>query len=315
MGTSSAKQGQEVTDIFDSWVKYTVGFLGDMGTSPEQMASMTGIKLDFDTQDTEDKGDEHSSFRTWEDGLKNMASILKLMAAPDNQESLAKGLTAYSEVVAHTTGESIENFLEFQSSALKGLAKMGEHTKAYNFDELDHTAFESYREWYVNELQKYLYTPKLGLPRELQEKSSTLIDKTHIFQTHLSELLFLFTLPMAKANRMMQKKFKIMLKDGELPEDSSEAYNQWIRELEEHYMELLKSEEYTKVLNHTITSLVDYRELKTDLMSGVLKEMQIPSNKEMDEVYKDLYQMKKQIRMMGREIERLKKEVAEKPGT
>lgn len=312
---TSAQQGQELTDIFDSWVKYTVGFLGDMGTSPEQMASMTGIKLDFIPQDEAEKGDEHSSFRSWEDGLKNMAAVLKLMAAPDNQEALAKGLTAYSEVMAHTTGESIENLLEFQSSALKGLAKMGEHTKAFSIDELDHTAFESYREWYINEFQKYLYTPKIGLPRELHEKSSTLVDKTHIFQTHLAELLFLFTLPLAKANRMMQKKFKAKLKDGEIPEDSSEVYNQWIRELEEHYLELLKSEEYTKVLNHTITSLVDYRELKTDLMSGVLKQMQIPSNKEMDEVYKDLYQMKKQIRMMGREIEKLKNELAVKPGT
>lgn len=313
--TTSSQQGQELAEIFESWLKYTVGFLGDMGTDPEHMASMTGIKLDFDTQDVGDEADEHSSFRSWEDGLKTMAATLRLMAAPDNQEALLKGLTAYSEAVAHTTGESIEHFLEFQSSALKGLAKMGEHTKAYNIDELDQSAFESYREWYVNEFQKYLYTPKIGLPRELHEKSSTLVDKTHIFQSHLGELLFLFTMPMAKANRIMQKKFKAMLKNGEIPEDSTEMYNQWIRELEEHYMELLKSEEYTKVLNHTITSLVDYRELKTDLMSGVLKQMQIPSNKEMDEVYKDLYQMKKQMRMMGREIERLKNELADKPGT
>lgn len=313
--TANGQQDQDLANIFDSWVKYTVGFWKEMGSDPEEMASMTGIKLDFDTLDDAGKSDEHSSYRTWEDSVTNMASVLKLMASPANQEALAKGLTAYSEAVTQNTGESVENFLEFQSSALKGLAKMGEHTKAYNFDELDHTAFESYRQWYVNEFQKYLYTPKIGLPREFHEKASSLVDKTHIFQSHLAELLFLFTLPMAKTNRSMQKKFKTMLKDGAIPEDSSEAYNEWIRELEGHYMELLRSEEYTKVLNQTITSLVNYRELRTDLMGGVLKQMQIPSNKEMDEVYKDLYQMKKKIRVMGREIERLKNQLAETNGT
>jgi hypothetical protein len=74
-------------------------------------------------------------------------------------------------------------------------------------------------------------------------------------------------------------------------------------------MDMLKSKEYTEVLNNTITSLAAYKGVKNSVMDIYLKEMQIPTGREMDEVYKDIYHMKKKIRDLSKQVSDLKKKL------
>ena len=211
----------------------------------------------------------------------------------------------FAEAMAHAAGDSLENFTEFQSQAVRNFAKINEHTKAYNFDDLDHDAFESFRKLYQSELQKYLQIPKIGLPREFHEHLSQLTDKSNIFSSYLLEFIYLFSLPFERTNRVMQKRIQHMLENGTFVEDSKQVYNDWIKSLEGNFMELLKSKEYTNVLDKTITSLAAYKSVKTNVVDVFLKEMQIPTSREMNDIYKELYQMKKKIKDLNLKIEKL----------
>ena len=301
--TDTTQQVNEIGRLVESWMEMAQTFWRDMGGVREEGLGSSG--LSFAAAAEEDKADDnkHKTYKTWEASVNNYISFMKIMTTPENQEALNRSVMTFAETLAQAAGDSLENFTEFQSQIVKSLSKVGEHTKAYNFDDLDHEAFESFRELYRSELQKYLKIPKIGLPREFNEMLSELADKSNVFSSYLLELIYLFSVPFEKTNRVMQQKVKGMLEGGEVVEDSKRVYNEWIKVLEGHFMELLKSAEYTDVLNNTITSLAEYKGVKNNVTDFFLKEMQIPTGREMDEVYKDIYQMKRKIRELSRQVE------------
>jgi class III poly(R)-hydroxyalkanoic acid synthase PhaE subunit len=303
--TDTTRQDNEMGRLVESWMAMAQNFWQDMGANREEGLGSSGLNFDFTGNGNQGDENKYKTYKTWEASVNNSISFLKLMTAPENQDTLYRSVLTYTEALTQAAGDSLENFTEFQSQVVKSFAKVGEHTKAYNLDDLDHSTFESFRELYRSELQKYLKIPKIGLPREFHERLSELADKSNIFSSYLLELIYQFTTPFEKTNRAMQTKIKGMLEGGEVVEDTRQVYNEWIKVLEGHFMELLKSREYTDVLNNTITSLAAYKGVKNEVTDVFLKEMQIPTGREMDEVYKDIYQMKRKIRELSRQVEKL----------
>ncbi len=311
-GTSnSAPLENDFGKLVSSWMESAQTFWQAMGLQKEDTMKGAGFNFNFGAGEEKANENKYKTYKTWETSVNNYTSLLKLMMTPENRDNLAKGAMTFSEGLVEMTGETLENFAEFQSQLVKSFTKAGEHTKAFNFDDLDRSTFEAFRELYRTEFQKYLYVPKVGLNREYNEQCSELIDKSNIFSSYLIELLYLFSVPFEKTNWVMQQKIKKMLETGEVVEDSKQAYNDWIKILEGHFMELLKSREYTEVLNNTITSLAAYKGVKNDVTDIFLKEFQIPTRKDMDEVYKDIYLMKKKIRTLSRQVESLQSELKE----
>ena len=299
----------EISKFIEMWASTATKFWKDLAETQDSPIDAAAFVIKQQTASAEDDSDRYKSYRTWETSLNNMMSMLRLMSAPENQEAMLKSATSFSETMVQATGDYLDYVAEFQSQLVHTLGKISDHTTAYNYDDLDHRAFESFRELYKSELQKYLYIPKVGLPRQLHEQMSQLVDRSNIFYSHLAELIFLFILPFEKTTRDMQDQTKQMLERGEFPADGKHAYNEWIKTLEGHFMDLLKSTEYTRVLNNTIGSLASYKDVKNKLIGVYLKELQVPTNKEMDEVYRDIYQMKKTIKAQTKQITELKKEL------
>ncbi|KJS03178.1 MAG: hypothetical protein VR65_02865 [Desulfobulbaceae bacterium BRH_c16a] len=307
--TETINEGNEIGRLVESWTAMAKNFWRESNAHREEGMGSSGLNFDSTAGGDEADDNKYKTYKSWEATVNNSVSFLKLMMAPENQETLYRSASAYTEALAQSTGDSMENFIELQRQAVKSLAEIGEHTKAYNLDDLDHSAFESFRELYRTEMQKYLKIPKIGLPREFHESLSELADKSNIFISHLNELIYQFSTPFEKTNRVMQTRIKAVLEGGEFVEDPKQVYNEWIKILEGHFMELLKSKEYIDVLNSTITSLAAYKGVKTDVTDAFLKEMQIPTGRDMDKVYKDMYQMKKKIRELSKQVEKLQNKV------
>lgn len=307
----STNQTQELSNLMESWIKTTTSFWKDMGAA--QTASTVRPESGPSTGSTEEETDDDNfrTYETWETTVNNLIALTKLLSAPENQDTLSKSSSAFMDAAIQASSDSLENFAEFHTKLIEGFGKVAEHTKAYNLDDLDHSAFESFRDLYRTEIQKYLHVPKVGLPRQYQEQLTEFFDRSNIFFSHLFELMFLFILPFEKTNRKMQKQINKMLEQGEFIDDPKKAYKEWIKMLEANYMHLLNSREYTNVLNNTISSLADYKTIKNDIISFILKDLQVPTNKEMDEVYKDLYHTKKKVKSLNTEIGALHDEIAE----
>jgi len=156
---------------------------------------------------------------------------------------------------------------------------------------------------YEKEFGQILNMPQLGLTRVYQERVNQTIEKFTQFQRALTEFIQLLLIPMEKAYNTVQEEIKNVEKKGkEVFRDSKTYYQFWIKIMEENYMVLLKSDEYTEKLGETMKALHDYKIIRMQFLMDVLQDLPIPTNKDMDELYKDLYLLKKRVKELEKKV-------------
>lgn len=289
------KTGME--DFFSAWMKSATDFWQNMANTEPIM---------FGPPDTsKDTRQKHARqiHKAWKTGMKTFQAMASSVGQPDNIEAMMKGTDQLPEFMLNMVQHSWDGFVDMQKKMVDRAVRIGQHTEAYNFEDMDQEVFKTLREIYQNEFQKFLNAPQLGLTRFYQERFNQFTDKYCIFQTALNEFLYVFYVPIEKSFGVLQEKIEEMAEQGEVSDNFKDYYNMWIKILEGHYMKLLQSPEYTKVMNETIHALVEYKKAREQLLYDVFQDMPIPTNKDMDEVYKDLYILKKMVKKLSKKIE------------
>lgn len=294
------KETMDPAKMYELWLKTAANFW-------ENMARMTAGENDmFKFFSQPQKGSSYQAQQAWERGAQIVASYIAMLSEPENLDTLFKATDTVPEFIMKISRQVWEGYLETQKTWTESAVRIGKHEKAYNFDDIDHETFDTIRKIYEKEFQQYFYIPKIGLARCYQERASTAMDKYNIFQTALSEFIYMFYVPLEKSMVAMQEKVKEMVESGEIKENYKEYYSTWIKILEEHYMMLLQSPEYTEVMDRTIKALVTYRQSRDELTYDILQNLPIPTNREMDELYKEFYELKKKVRELSVKVENQK---------
>ena len=61
-------------------------------------------------------------------------------------------------------------------------------------------------------------------------------------------------------------------------------------------MTLFQSSEYTQSLNKTLNAMSEFSAVKKEILQDFLNMLPVPTHKEMDELYKEIYLLKKRIK-------------------
>ena len=155
------------------------------------------------------------------------------------------------------------------------------------------------------DFRKILNVPQLGLNRYYQERQNKAIEKASEFQSALTEFLQLLMIPMEKSYYGVQEEIAKLEKEGKAAiKDSRALYQLWIQKLEDHYMALLRSDDYMNTLRQTLNSLHDFRAARAEFFMDQLQNLPIPTNRDMDELYKDLHILKKRVKELERKVKR-----------
>ena len=101
---------------------------------------------------------------------------------------------------------------------------------------------------------------------------------------------------------MLQDELSRLSVERGLPENPKEYYRMWLRILEGHYITLFKSPEYAQCLSKTLNAVQDFSTAKQQVLADLLKTLTIPSQQEMDELYKEIYLLKKRIKTLERQM-------------
>ena len=78
--------------------------------------------------------------------------------------------------------------------------------------------------------------------------------------------------------------------------DPTIGYQMWIKILEGHYMTLFQSPEYVKTLGKTLDAMAEFSAANNDVMADMLNILPISTQKDMDDLYKEIYLLKKRIK-------------------
>ena len=280
--------------LIENWIKDTTKYWSTAGRAWPNFSSGA------DKDDSSNKGNRITD--SMDVALKNWQTVFATMSKPKEMKAFQLGLASLPEISQKMIQSGIEAFSNVQQKMMDKFAKFGESASTYDFHDLDQEIFQAWRDIYDAEIKKFFNIPQLGLTRFYQEKELRSMDKFNVFQNHLSEFMFLFFLPVENSFKKLQDNLTKMTEKGTLPESSKDIYAIWVKILEGQYMTMLKSSKYTQTMGLTIESMGEFLMAKEELQQDFLKMCSIPTISDMDELYKEIYLLKKELKKIKKKM-------------
>jgi class III poly(R)-hydroxyalkanoic acid synthase PhaE subunit len=284
--------------LLATWLKTATEFWGSMART---WANGPNTSTASDTAAASEKNAAQRTQESLQGAIKTWLALSSVMSDPDNLDAQLKGVHGLPEVLSRLVKFGWDGYLELQQQWLQRVERIGKTTEAYKFENLDQNVFALWNELYEKEFRQFLHLPQLGLTRFYQERVGRAVDEFNLFQAKVAEFLHIFFLPMEKSYKVMQDKLTEMAEAGELPDDSKAYYQMWIKILEGHYMTLFKSPEYADAMGQTLNALEDYKMTAEQVIEDVLEMFPVPTQKDMDELYKEIYLLKKKVKALEKE--------------
>ncbi|MGD0821215.1 MAG: poly(R)-hydroxyalkanoic acid synthase subunit PhaE [Desulfomonilia bacterium] len=269
---------------------------------------MSGQKM----SEREAKPDSHSRFSP--DALlsiiKTWGTLSSAMSEPSATGAIASGMASLPDIMSRFFQTGMSGFLKIHEQTADKLKDLGKRTEAYRFENLDQDSIKVWSDFYDKEIRQYLRVPQLGLVRFYQERFYQTIDKFNVFSTTLAEFMHVLMLPMEKTFMVLHDKIEEQIREGKTPEDPHEYYRLWVKILEGHYMTLFKTSEYTKALSDTLKTYEEYLSARNQIVTDAMQSLPIPTNKDLDDLYDELYHLKKRVKDLEKANKDLKKSAA-----
>ena len=245
--------------------------------------------------------DKEDTMAAMTKGFKNWQTMASAMTTSESMASLFKGTGTLPEIFTKFAQAVMGSLSEMQKKMGQSASRLGESAEAYNFEKIDENIFHIWTEIYEKEFQKFFQVPQFGLTREYQERLNTMMDKFHLSQASQAELLRLLGLPFQRAMGVLQEEIAALAETGELPDDSRAYYQMWVKILEGHFMTLFQTPEYIETLTRTISASANFSKAKNAVVEDMIKGLPIASKSEMDDLAREVYELKRCIRKLKKE--------------
>jgi hypothetical protein len=287
------QKGNQTGDtLLSAWIRSAADFWGSM------LQNWTKYDAAGDGSAPGGKGRTQESFETVFNSWQTLSSVA---GDPGAMEAFSNLGRALPELLLQMVQAGWKSYFYLQQQWLEKAGRIGQSTHAFNFDNLDEELFKAWSETYEKEFRQFFYIPQLGLTRFYQEKINATLDKHTRLQSQYAELMHLLLLPFEKSFKVLQQQLSDLAREGNLPETSNEYYKIFIKILEGHYMSLFKSPDYVKAMGNTLDALEDFVEARNAVSQDILKALSMPTQNELDELYKEMYQLKKRIKILEKE--------------
>lgn len=227
---------------------------------------------------------------------KMWQAILSAMSEPAALEHFQKATQMTPDIVLGFARTCLQSFTALQAQMAEWIQKRGASLSTTDIQELDKEFVRNWTEVYAKEFSQYLKLPQIGLGRFYQERVLQAIDKMNALHVTLSEFLHMLAQPLEKSFKSLQEKMAEMTEAGPLDEKAKTYYSLWIKLMEGHYMQLFKQAEYSAAMVKTLEALNDYTEARQAVVNDILKQLNVPTHQDLDELYKEIYLLKKRMR-------------------
>lgn len=283
------------SNLLQAWIKMTSDFWTTMLSSWTQMP---GNRPNGTKDRRQTKGRTQESIETV---LETWQTLSSLASDPGAQEALQNLGSTAPNLMMKMAQATWKGFFDLQQQWLEKAGRISQSSKKYAFDDLDSETFKTWADIYEKEFQPFFNIPQLGLTRFYQEKINQTLDYYNRFQTAFGEYMALIFLPVEKSLKEMQHKMTRMADEGHWQEDYNSLYRTWIKILEGHYMTLFKSDEYIETMSAALDALEQFKTARDAVVRDGLKSLEVPTQSDMDDLYKEVYQLKKKIRALEKD--------------
>jgi polyhydroxyalkanoate synthase subunit PhaE len=168
--------------------------------------------------------------------------------------------------------------------------------------------YEGWKKAYEESFGRLLRAPVMGYYREAAEKLRNALDSIAEFNMVLSEFYASLQGAGARSFEKLQEKLAAMQAEGKAePMSFRDLYRLWWETSEELYIELFRTEEFSKLLGQLVDKGMQSRRDFQAYVEEATKELPFPNRSEMDHLYKTVDRLKREVRTLKKELGELKK--------
>lgn len=212
-----------------------------------------------------------------------------------DKNPMVEGFSEFSDTLQNT----FKGLLDISKMVMPDLSQEGKNPFVLFVDHLPEIPAQI--------MKKLLEIPPVGITRPYQEKINMVLDKLALYNAAAMEFLYCTFVPVEEATRMTIKEIMKQSESMKSLEDSQKLYEKWLKLLEEEYQSLFKTDRYKHVIAKIMSAMGEYRAASRELVLDLIHLSGLPFGREVEELSKDVFDLKKKIKTMEAQMKKMEK--------
>ncbi|MGE0646240.1 MAG: class III poly(R)-hydroxyalkanoic acid synthase subunit PhaE [Nitrospira sp.] len=167
-----------------------------------------------------------------------------------------------------------------------------------------------YGDAYERTFGRLVESPSLGHTRELNED----LLKGFVAWTEYRRASFAYQVEMNETWAHTFEEFIRSLvsqaEKGEPVQNLRQLLFQWIDAVDQMFAKYFRSDEYIRLQSHLLNTAMTYRLREREIVEAFLKTSHIPSRSELDEAYRRIYHLRKEVKELKKSLHAVKADLA-----
>jgi poly[(R)-3-hydroxyalkanoate] polymerase subunit PhaE len=156
---------------------------------------------------------------------------------------------------------------------------------------------------------RLLQSPSIGFTRELNEKLLGAFNAWLEFKRANMDYQVALSAALSRSTAKFLQELAVRAGKGESIDGLRELLRLWGDTLDEVLIESFRSDEFAKVQGRLVRAAMAYRIREREAVDVVLKIGHVPTRRDIDEVARSLYELRKEVRAVSRSVPPLEHEV------
>lgn len=161
---------------------------------------------------------------------------------------------------------------------------------------------------YQPTLGNLLQSPSVGPAREFNAKLQKAFEAwTNLYRASIDSQAVLNQIQVRSFEQLMQQLVALTEK-GEKVDDWRKFQQMWSRIVDDNYEQTFSQEEYLKIRGQLLNALNSYRLQQQELMELWMQGMNMPVRSEVDEIHRNVYELRKEVKSLKKRLSASEKE-------
>jgi class III poly(R)-hydroxyalkanoic acid synthase PhaE subunit len=219
----------------------------------------------------------------------------------DMNEVIKKSMENFSQFYTQNYQPFIENWRKLSREFDEMVKGRSDPSRYKDF-------YSAFLRGYETTFGKFINMPMIGPSRQVLEKIHKSVDSFIKYCGAIVDFTFVLYSPGKESIEELSKKASSILKGEVSQEKYKEFYDVLIKTFEDRFHQLFKTPAFSQVLSTTLDAYMDFRKRHFEVIEESLKSTPIITRSELDDVHKEVYNLKKRIK----ELEKLLKNTSAK---
>ncbi|HTL61384.1 MAG TPA: class III poly(R)-hydroxyalkanoic acid synthase subunit PhaE [Nitrospira sp.] len=167
-----------------------------------------------------------------------------------------------------------------------------------------------YWDAYERTFGRLMESPSLGHTRELNEQLLKGFDSWLDFRRASFEYQVVMSETWCRSFERFIGRMASLVEAGKPVQDVRQLLFLWLDVVDENFLAVFRSDEYIRMQGHLMNTAMTYRIHERDIVEAFLKISHVPSRSELDEAYRRIYELRKEVKELKSAFRQIQSKVA-----